>query len=49
MIVNSKARTEPFDSASLTAVIDTGFNDYLSVPRRLLVGSKWLAIGTEKI
>ena len=33
---------------SLTAVIDTGFNGYLSVPRRLLVGSKWLAIGTEK-
>ena len=31
-----------------TAVIDTGFNGYLSVPRRLLTGSKWLAIGTEK-
>ena len=34
--------------AKLIAVIDTGFNGYLSVPRRLLVGSKWLAIGTEK-
>jgi clan AA aspartic protease len=34
--------------ANLTAVIDTGFNGYLSVPRRLLVRSKWLAIGTEK-
>jgi clan AA aspartic protease len=31
-----------------TAVIDTGFNGYLSVPRRLLTGAKWLAIGTEK-
>ena len=30
------------------AVIDTGFNGYLSVPRRLLTGSNWLAIGTEK-
>lgn len=29
-------------------IIDTGFNGYLSVPRRLLTGSKWLAIGTEK-
>jgi clan AA aspartic protease len=34
--------------ANFTAVIDTGFNGYLSVPRRLLVRSKWLAIGTEK-
>ena len=34
--------------ANLTAVIDTGFNGYLSVPRRLLRRSKWLAIGTEK-
>jgi clan AA aspartic protease len=34
--------------SNLTAVIDTGFNGYLSVPRRLLVRSKWLAIGTEK-
>lgn len=33
---------------SLTAVIDTGFNGYLSVPRRFLRRSKWLAIGTEK-
>ena len=32
--------------ANFSAVI--GFNGYLSVPRRLLVGSKWLAIGTEK-
>jgi clan AA aspartic protease len=34
--------------ANFTAVIDTGFNGYLSVPRRLLVRSKWLGIGTEK-
>jgi clan AA aspartic protease len=34
--------------SNLIAVIDTGFNGYLSVPRRLLVRSKWLAIGTEK-
>jgi clan AA aspartic protease len=34
--------------ARLTGVIDTGFNGYLSVPRRLLRRSKWLAIGTEK-
>lgn len=34
--------------AHFTAVIDTGFNGYLSVPRRLLFRSKWLAIGTEK-
>ena len=34
--------------ANFTDVIDTGFNGYLSVPRRLLVRSKWLAIGTEK-
>ena len=33
---------------NLTAGIDTGFNGYLSVPRRLLRRSKWLAIGTEK-
>jgi predicted aspartyl protease len=38
-------RTRP---AKLMAVIDTGFNGYLSVPSRLLVRSKWLAIGTEK-
>lgn len=31
-----------------SAVIDTGFNGYLSVPRRLLVGSRWRAIGAEK-
>jgi clan AA aspartic protease len=31
-----------------TAVIDTGFNGYLSVPRHLLTDSKWLSIGTEK-
>ena len=30
------------------AVIDTGFNGYLSVPRRLLTKSRWKAIGTEK-
>jgi len=34
--------------ANLTAVIDTGFNGYLNVPRRLLRQSKLLAIGTEK-
>jgi clan AA aspartic protease len=34
--------------ANLAAVIDTGFNGYLSVPRRLVVRSKWLAIGTAK-
>lgn len=34
--------------ADFTAVIDTGFNGYLSVPRRLLARSKWLSIGTEK-
>lgn len=30
------------------AVIDTGFNGYLSVPERLLKQSHWQAIGTEK-
>ena len=34
--------------AKFTAVINTGFNGYLCVPRRLLARSKWLAIGTEK-
>ena len=34
--------------ANLTAVIDTGFNGYLNVPRRLLRQSKLLANGTEK-
>ena len=34
--------------ANFSAVIDTGFNGYLSFPRRLLVRSKWLAIGIEK-
>ena len=33
---------------SFPAIVDTGFNGYLSVPRRLLVRSQWLAIGTEK-
>ena len=33
---------------NFTAIIDTGFNGYLSVPSRLLVRSQWLAIGTEK-
>lgn len=33
---------------SFPAIIDTGFNGYLSVPRRLLVRSEWHAIGTEK-
>jgi predicted aspartyl protease len=30
------------------AVVDTGFNGYLSVPRNLLARSKWRPIGTEK-
>lgn len=30
------------------AVIDTGFNGYLSVPKSLLVHGGWQAIGTEK-
>ena len=30
------------------AVVDTGFNGYLSVPKRLLVQGGWQAIGTEK-
>ncbi len=34
--------------ARFPAVIDTGFNGYLSVPRRLLTRSRWQAIGTEK-
>jgi predicted aspartyl protease len=33
---------------SFPAIVDTGFNGYLSVPKRLLRGSKWRAIGTEK-
>lgn len=31
-----------------SAVIDTGFNGYLGVPRRALTDSKWQFIGTEK-
>lgn len=31
-----------------SAVVDTGFNGYLSVPRRLLLQGGWQAIGTEK-
>jgi len=34
--------------ARFSAVIDTGFNGYLCVPKRLLAHSKWQAIGTEK-
>ena len=34
--------------AKFPAVIDTGFNGYLSVPTRLLRHSAWQAIGTEK-
>ena len=34
--------------ATFRAVIDTGFNGYLSVPKRLLFRSAWQAIGTEK-
>lgn len=29
-------------------VVDTGFNGYLSVPKRLLRRSRWEAIGTER-
>lgn len=38
-------RTRP---TAFPAVIDTGFNGYLSVPKRLLARSTWQAIGTEK-
>ena len=34
--------------STFPAVIDTGFNGYLSVPKRLLSQSRWQAIGTEK-
>ena len=34
--------------ARFSAVIDTGFNGYLSVPRRVLAHSKWQLIGTER-
>ena len=35
--------------ANFTAVIDTGFNGYLSVPEAAFwFGAEWLAIGTEK-
>jgi predicted aspartyl protease len=30
-----------------SAVLDTGFNGYLSVPRQLLPDSKWRLIGAE--
>ena len=38
-------RTRP---STFSAAIDTGFNGYLSVPKRLLSQSRWQAIGTEK-
>jgi len=38
-------RTKP---STFPAVIDTGFNGYLSVPKQLLRRSRWQAIGTEK-
>ena len=38
-------RTRP---SAFPAVIDTGFNGYLSVPQRLLSQSRWRVIGTEK-
>ena len=38
-------RTRP---STFPAVIDTGFNGYLSVPKRLLRQSRWQMIGTEK-
>lgn len=34
--------------STFPAVIDTGFNGYLSVPQRLLSQSRWQPIGTEK-
>ena len=34
--------------STFSAVIDTGFNGYLSVPKQLLRHSRWQAIGTEK-
>ena len=30
------------------AVVDTGFNGYLCVPKSLLINSTWRAIGTEE-
>jgi len=33
---------------SFLAVIDTGFNGYLSAPKRLLAGGGWQAIGREE-
>lgn len=38
-------RTRP---TKCPAVIDTGFNGYLSVPRRLLDHSRWEILGSEK-
>jgi predicted aspartyl protease len=32
----------------VSAVIDTGFNGYLSVPGHMLALSEWRLIGTEK-
>jgi predicted aspartyl protease len=34
--------------ATYPGVIDTGFNGYLSVPKRLVRRSRWQAIGTER-
>lgn len=33
---------------TFTAVIDTGFNGHLCVPRCLLAGSRWQLVGTEQ-
>ena len=33
---------------TVSAIIDTGFNGYLSVPQPLLVGGRWRVLGTEK-
>ncbi len=45
MAIQLILRTRP---GTFPAVIDTGFNGYLSVPKRLLSHSRWQAIGTEK-
>lgn len=34
--------------STFPAVIDTGFNGHLCVPRRLLAGSRWHLVGTEQ-
>ena len=34
---------------SVNAVIDTGFNGYISVPKKLISDSDWDFLGTEEI